>query len=69
MTYEEPQLDAEGKLIKQTKEEEADEDMKELKKELPLPDGVLKVNLGIPILVVVTKADHLLHGELRTYLD
>lgn len=36
---------------------------------MPLPDGVLKVNLGIPIIVVVTKADHLVHGELRTYLD
>jgi hypothetical protein len=43
--------------------------MKELKKELPLPDGVLKVNLGIPIIVSVTKADLLIHGELRNFLD
>lgn len=72
LTYEEPELDAEGKLIKKTQEAEDGEegqDLSELKKELPLPDGVLKVNLGIPIMVVVTKADHLVHGELRTYLD
>jgi len=76
LTYEEPELDAEGKLIKKVaekgndeNEEEEPDELKELKKELPLPEGVLKVNLGIPIVVAVTKADLLLHGDLRTFLD
>ena len=43
--------------------------MKDLKKELPLPEGVLKVNMGIPMVVAVTKADLLLHGDIRSTLD
>lgn len=43
--------------------------MNELKKELPLGEGVLTVNLGVPIIVGVTKSDMLLHGDLRSYLD
>ena len=75
LTYEEPELDAEGKLVKKVvqkdeeNEDEEPDEIKELKKELPLPEGVLKVNLGIPIVVAVTKADLLLHGDLRTFLD
>ena len=78
LTYEEPEVDAEGKLVKKVAEstnengdEENDDaaDLNELKKELPLSEGVLKTNLGIPMIVAITKADLLLYGDLRTYLD
>jgi hypothetical protein len=71
LTYEEPELDADGKLLKKQRavEEETEDELKELKKEMGLAEGVLKVNLGIPIVAAVTKADVLLHGDLRTYLD
>jgi GTPase SAR1 family protein len=35
----------------------------DLKSKIPLPEGVLKVNLGIPILIVCTKTDLINHGE------
>jgi len=41
----------------------------QLKKELPLPPSCLSVNLGVPLITVVTKTDSLLHGPLRSYLD
>lgn len=37
--------------------------------EIPLPEGCLKVNLGIPILVIVNKVDLLLHGDKKSYLE
>ena len=40
-----------------------DEDYSDLKNQLPLAEGVLKVNLGIPIIVVCNKVDLLLRGE------
>jgi dynein light intermediate chain 1, cytosolic len=36
---------------------------------MDLPEGCLKVNLGIPILVVVQKVDVLLHGDKRQFLE
>ena len=36
---------------------------------MDLPETCLKVNLGIPIMIVVQKVDALLHGEKRQYLD
>lgn len=39
------------------------DDYSDLKSRLPLPEGVLKVNLGIPIIVVCNKIDLLLRGE------
>lgn len=41
----------------------------DIKLEMPLPDGCLKVNLGIPIIVVVNKGDLLLHGDKKSFLD
>jgi GTPase SAR1 family protein len=41
----------------------------DLKMEIPLPEGCLKVNLGIPILVIVNKVDLLLHGDKKSYLE
>lgn len=41
----------------------------DLKMELPLPEGCLKVNLGVPILVIVNKVDLLLHGDKKSYLQ
>jgi hypothetical protein len=41
----------------------------DLKLEIPLSEGVLKVNLGIPILVVVNKVDLLLHGDKKSFLE
>jgi hypothetical protein len=50
-----------------------DEDYSDLRAELPLAEGVLKVNLGIPIIVVCSKVDLLLRGDksqlLETNLD
>lgn len=41
-----------------------DEDnLNDLKNQLPLPEGVLQVNLGIPIIVVCSKADLLVRGD------
>lgn len=39
------------------------------KLERDLPDGCLKVNLGIPILVLVNKSDLLLHGDKKAQLE
>lgn len=41
----------------------------DIKLDLPLPDGCLKVNLGIPIMVMVNKVDLLLHGDKKSYLE
>jgi hypothetical protein len=46
-----------------------DEDYSELKAEMPLSEGVLDVNLGIPIMVVVNKVDLMLHGEKVVLLE
>jgi dynein light intermediate chain 1 len=43
--------------------------LNDLKAELPLAEGVLKVNLGIPIIVACSKSDLLLRGEKAQYLE
>ena len=43
--------------------------MEATKLDMPLPEGVLKVNLGIPIVVVCQKVDLLQHGEKAKFLD
>lgn len=53
-------------------EEKIDEDLddfSDLKARLPLPEGVLQVNLGIPIIVVCHKIDLLLRGEKSQLLE
>ncbi|CDW77480.1 cytoplasmic dynein 1 light intermediate chain 2 [Stylonychia lemnae] len=45
------------------------DDYKDLKSRLPLPEGVLKVNLGIPIIVVCQKIDLLLRGDKSQLLE
>lgn len=81
-TYEEPEVDENGKLVakvvksKSEKvqkesnkegggEDELDEEdeIADLKAQMPLPEGVLKVNLGIPIIVVCNKVDLLVRGD------
>ena len=78
-TYEEPQLDEDGNLLGKLREsttraedeenkagellDDDDENMEYLKSQIPLGEGVLKVNLGIPIIVVCMKADLLIRGE------
>lgn len=37
--------------------------------DMDLPESCLKVNLGIPILVIVQKVDLLLHGDKKQFLD
>lgn len=44
-------------------EKEDDDDFMNLKNELPLPEGVLKVNLGVPIIVACHKVDLIGRGE------
>jgi len=64
LTYEEPSLDPTEK-----EEDPNSPELLQLKKELPLPPSCLTVNLGVPLITVVTKTDNLLHGPLRSYLD
>ena len=67
-TYEVPQVDESGNLIKRStaqqaaeKKDDANSDSDDdARMELPLPEGVLKVNLGIPVVVVCNKVDILM---------
>ena len=80
-TYEEPQIDEHGKLIrkgrkvekKNDKEEDdgsEDSEIEDVRVEMPLPPGVLKVNLGIPVIVVCNKIDLLqASGEKSKFLE
>ena len=36
---------------------------------MPMPEGCLKVNLGITIVVVVSKVDLILHGDKKQFLE
>ena len=72
-TFEDPVLDEHGHLIKKRQDETEklgsdDETVEDLKKELALGEGVLKVNLGIPIVVVCNKVDLLIHGDKAKFL-
>ncbi len=74
-TYEEPQLDELGNPVPKSKyvgghleeeqktEEEDDMMMDEMKRQMPLQEGVLKVNMGIPIVVVCSKVDLLMKED------
>ena len=80
-TYEEPQIDEHGKLIRKGRKEEKkreqgeddgseDSEVEDVRVEMPLPPGVLKVNLGIPIMVVCNKIDLLQSsGEKSKFLE
>jgi Dynein light intermediate chain (DLIC) len=46
-----------------------DEVFRNLKNEMPLPEGVLEVNLGIPIIVVCHKVDLISRGEKAQFLE
>ena len=46
-----------------------EDDLMFLKSQLPLPEGVLKVNLGIPILVVCHKVDLMTRGDKAGLLE
>lgn len=39
-----------------------------MRKDLVLGEGVLKVNLGIPIVIICNKVDLLVHGEKAKFL-
>lgn len=58
---------------KQSQEDANDENEEDeeqaLKAQMPLGEGVLKVNLGIPIIVVCNKIDLLVRGEKAQYLE
>ena len=73
-TFEEPQFDDQGNLIKklrvekhaQNSSDESDgEEEVDARLDLDLPESCLKVNLGIPVLVIVQKVDLLLHGDKK----
>ena len=51
------------KIDKNDEDLQNEQDISDLKRQMPLPEGVLKVNLGIPIIVVCNKVDLLLHGD------
>jgi hypothetical protein len=71
-TYEDPILDDNGKVVAKRQETTAvgsdGEEIEDLRKDLALGEGVLKVNLGIPIIVVCNKVDLLIHGEKAKFL-
>lgn len=47
--YEQPELDEEGRVKKRSDEEE------EVRNEIPLKEGSLQVNVGIPLIVICSK--------------
>ena len=49
--------------------EEDLDDFSDLKTRLPLPEGVLQVNLGIPIIVLCHKIDLLQRGDKAALLE
>jgi dynein light intermediate chain 1 len=51
--YQEPEFDEEGNL----KKEILTEEQKQIKLEVPLKEGVLKTNCGVPLMFVVNKSD------------
>ena len=62
--YEEPQFDEEGKF----KKELLSDEQKQIKLELPMKDGVLSTNVGLPIGIIVNKSDILNQtGEKNFY--
>ncbi len=60
--YEEPQFEEDEKSLKK---EIISEESKSLKLELPLKEGVLKINCGIPIVFVVNKSDVVFDNDHR----
>lgn len=60
--YEEPQFEDDEKTLKK---DILSEESKQLKLELPLKEGVLKINCGIPILFVINKSDIVLNNADR----
>lgn len=68
-TYKDPSLNEVAATQEGEEANVADDELDNLKEDLPLPDGVLKVNLGIPIIIVCTRAELLLHGDRATFLE
>lgn len=60
--YEEPQFEEDEKTLKK---EVLSDESKTLKLELPLKEGVLKINCGIPIVFVINKSDVVLSNDHR----
>jgi hypothetical protein len=60
--YEEPQFDEDEKTLKR---DILSNEARSLKLELPLKEGVLKINCGIPIILVVNKSDVVLNNVER----
>lgn len=61
-TYEDPEVDVNGKIIikkRQTTDVDGSDhdEVEDMRKDLALGEGVLKVNLGIPIIVICNKVD------------
>jgi hypothetical protein len=50
-------------------EDDEYDEFSELRSKLPLPEGVLKVNLGIPIIVVGHKVDLMIRGDKAQLLE
>lgn len=65
--YDPPVLDEQGKLV--VKPRRKTEEEKELKEEIELPEGVLKVNLGIPLIILLTKSDSIIQNERDSFSE
>lgn len=62
--YEEPQFDEEGNF----KKEQMSEENVSLKLQLALKEGVLKTNIGVPLVIVVNKSDIVMQtGERKRF--
>ena len=73
-TFEDPELDENGKIVRKAaaldeNQNDDEDDITNLKTQMDLPEGVLTVNLGIPIIVVCSKIDLLLHGDKADLLE
>jgi len=56
-------------MNKENSDEEDQAAEEDVRMEIPLPEGCLKVNLGIPIIVICSKVDLLQHGDKKVLLE
>lgn len=61
--------DSDDQITSDRDSDDDDDDFKDLQSMLPLPEGVLQINLGIPIVVVCHKVDLIARGDKAQLLE